>query len=204
MGYTVPLIFVAILAEHGLTRGGWRYSTWFSENVDIEKIMGFKAAFRGAWGRELWIQWLAASHENRGVKPPNMLIISPIGPMSHGDKWFWRLPGIVASSRDLVPRVICQRSFCLAVGPLVPNFRVDWGGTESVHTLSFRYSELLAVPVIKGMKSEEDGDFSGTCCFGVINYPQEGKAFGVRKAAAKWFPDFNPTAADWVHVFRIP
>ena len=52
------------------------------------------------------------------------------------------------------------------------------------------------MPVIKGMKSEEDGDFSGTCCFGVINYPQEGKAFGVRKAAAKWFPDFNPTAAD--------
>ena len=31
----------------------------------------------------------------------------------------------------------------------------------------------------------------------------EGKAFGVRKAAAKWFPDFNLlAAADWVHVFR--
>jgi hypothetical protein len=33
----------------------------------------------------------------------------------------------------------------------------------------------------------------------------EGKAFGVRKAAAKWFPDFNLlTAADLVHVFRVP
>ena len=44
------------------------------------------------------------------------------------------------------------------------------------------------MPVIKGMKSEEDGDFSGTCCFGVIDYPQGGNAFGDAKLLPSGFP----------------
>ena len=65
--------------------------------------------------------------------------------------------GIVGSLWDLVPRVIFQLWFCLALGHRsIGKHFLSRLSRESVHSLSSRYSELLAVPVIKGMKSEED------------------------------------------------